>query len=240
MLRSQLADRWATDFAAFVKKAWRVIHPTRPLVWSWHYDLLCEYLTAVKQRKVRRLIINVPPRTAKSTITTICFPCWIWASDPSQNFLSASYSLDLSTEHSVMRRNLLQSGWYRRLWGDKFRLAGDRNQVAQFMNDKRGQMIATSIGGTTLGRGCDVAILDDPVSPDQALSDAERSTANNWIDNTLRSRLNEPATGAIVLIMQRLHELDPTGFLLEQEPGVWTPVRIPLEAEEDETWTFPI
>jgi predicted phage terminase large subunit-like protein len=240
LLRSQLADRWATDFAAFVKKAWRVIHPTRPLVWSWHYGLLCEYLTAVKQRKVTRLIINVPPRTAKSTIATICFPCWVWASDPSQSFLSASYSLDLSTEHSVMRRSLLQSGWYRRMWGDRFSLSGDRNQVAQFMNDRRGQMIATSIGGTTQGRGCDVAIVDDPVSPDQALSEAERRTANNWIDNTLRSRLNDPSTGAIVLVMQRLHELDPTGYLLEQEPGVWTHLRIPLEAEETETWRFPI
>ena len=240
LLRSQLADKWASDFAEFVKKAWRVIHPTRPLVWSWHYDLLCEYLTAVKQRKVTRLIINVPPRTAKSTITTICFPCWVWSSDPSQNFLSASYSLDLSTEHSVMRRSLLQSGWYRRMWGDKFSLSGDRNQVAQFMNDHRGQMLATSIGGTTQGRGCDIAIIDDPVSPDQALSDAERKTANNWIDNTLRSRLNDPSTGAIVVVMQRLHELDPTGYLLEQEPGVWTHLRIPLEAEETEFWRFPI
>jgi predicted phage terminase large subunit-like protein len=240
LLRAQLADKLAGDLAAFVKKAWRILHPTRPLVWSWHYDLLCEYLTAVKQRKVRRLIINVPPRTAKSTITTICFPCWVWASDPPHNFLSASYSLDLSTEHSVMRRNLLQSGWYRRMWGDKFSLSGDRNQVAQFMNDRRGQMIATSIGGTTQGRGCDIAIIDDPVSPDQALSDAERKTANNWIDNTLRSRLNDPSTGAIVLEMQRLHELDPTGYLLEQEPGGWTHLRIPLEAEETETWKFPI
>ena len=239
-LRMLLADRMAGDLASFVKKAWTVIHPSRPLVWSWHYDLLCEYLTLVHQRKIKRLIINVPPRTAKSTIATICFPCWVWASDPSQSFLSASYSLDLSTEHSVTRRSLLQSGWYRRMWGDKFRLAGDRNQVAQFMNDRRGQMIATSIGATTLGRGCDVAIVDDPVSPDQALSDAERNTANNWIDNSLRSRLNEPATGAIVVIMQRLHELDPTGFLLEQEPGLWTPVCIPLEAEADEIWTFPI
>jgi predicted phage terminase large subunit-like protein len=210
------------------------------MVWSWHYDLLCEYLTAVKQRTVRRLIINVPPRTAKSTIATICFPCWVWANDPSQNFLSASYSLDLSTEHSVMRRNLLQSGWYRRMWGDKFSLSGDRNQVAQFMNDRRGQMIATSIGGTTQGRGCDIAILDDPVSPDQALSDAERRTANNWIDNTLRSRLNDPSTGAIVLVMQRLHELDPTGYLVEQEPGLWAHLPIPLEAEQTEIWKFPI
>jgi predicted phage terminase large subunit-like protein len=240
LLRSQLAEKLANDFAAFVKKAWRILHPTRPLVWSWHYDLLCEYMTAVKLRKVKRLIVNVPPRTAKSTIATICFPCFVWASDPSQNFLSASYSLDLSTEHSVMRRSLLQSGWYRRMWGDKFSLSGDRNQVAQFMNDRRGQMIATSIGGTTQGRGCDIAIIDDPVSPDQALSDAERKTANNWIDNTLRSRLNDPSTGAIVLVMQRLHEVDPTGYLLDQEPGVWTHLRIPLEAEETEIWKFPI
>jgi len=91
LLRSQLAENLAGDFAAFVKKAWRILHPARPLVWSWHYDLLCEYLTAVKQRKVKRLIVNVPPRTAKSTIATICFPCWVWASDPSQNFLSANY-----------------------------------------------------------------------------------------------------------------------------------------------------
>jgi predicted phage terminase large subunit-like protein len=239
-LCSLLADRLASDFAAFVKKAWPIIHPTRPLVWSWHYDLLCEYLTAVKQRKVTRLIINVPPRTAKSTIATLCFPCWVWASEPSHNFLTASYSLDLSTDHSIMRRSILQSGWYRRMWGDKFTLSGDRNQIGQFMNDKRGAMIATSVAASAMGRGCDTGIFADPVNAEQALSDAERRTANLWIDHTFRSRLNDPATGAMVLIMQRLHELDPTGYLLEQEPGVWTLVRIPLEAETDERWVFPL
>jgi hypothetical protein len=91
-----------------------------------------------------------------------------------------------------------------------------------------------------MGRGGETAIVDDPVSAEQALSDAERTRANNWLDFTLRGRLNDPASGAIILVMQRLHEVDPTGFLLEQEPGVWTHVRIPLVAEEDETWTFPI
>ena len=108
------------------------------------------------------------------------------------------------------------------------------------MNDRRGQMIATSVGATAMGRGCDTAILDDPVSADQALSDAERTKANVSIDNTLRSRLNDPATGAIIVVMQRLHELDPTGLLLEQEPGIWTHIRIPLVAKEDENWVFPI
>jgi len=146
----------------------------------------------------------------------------------------------LSSEHSVIRRSLLQSQWFQRLFGDRFQLAGDRNQVAQYANNRRGQMIATSVGATAMGRGCDTAVLDDSVSADQALSDAERATANNWIDATLRSRLNDPATGAIILVMQRLHQLDPSGFLLEQEPGLWTHIRIPLEAEEDEIWTFPI
>lgn len=239
-LRLLLADQMAGDLASFAKKAWTVLNPTRPLIWSWHYDYLCEMLTLVKQRRLLRLIINIPPRTLKSTLVTIFFPCWVWLTEPEHNFLTASYSLDLSTEHSVTRRSLLQSPWFQRLFGDRFSLSGDRNQVGQYFNNKRGGMIATSVGATAMGRGCDTAILDDPVSADQAMSDAERNTANNWVDNTLRSRLNDPATGAILLIMQRLHELDPTGFLLEQEPGVWTHVRIPLEAEQDEIWTFPI
>src|SRR5438045_5176450 len=237
-LRTYLAERLATDLSAFTKKAFQILYPGRKLVWSPHYDLLCEYLQLVKQR--RSLIISIPPRTLKSTLVTIAFPVWVWLTEPEHNFLTASYSLDLSTEHSVFRRNLLQSAWFHRLWGDKFHLAGDRNQVSQFMNNKRGQMLATSVGATAMGRGCDTAIVDDPVSADQALSDAERTRANNWHDSTLRSRLNDPSTGAIVLVMQRLHELDPTGFLLEQEPGLWTHIRVPLEAEEDETWVFPI
>src|SRR5215469_5603638 len=239
-LRFYLAEQLAKDLAAFTKKAFHVLHPGRKLVWSSHYDLLCEYLKLVKERRLLRLIMNIPPRTLKSTLVTIVFPVWVWLTEPEHSFLTASYSLDLSVEHSVLRRNLLQSRWFQRLWGDRFQLAGDRNQVGQFMNDRRGQMIATSVGATAMGRGCDTAILDDPVSADQVLSDAERTRANNWIDATLRSRLNDPATGAIVVVMQRLHEFDPTGFLLEQEHGVWTHIRIPLEAEEDETWAFPI
>jgi hypothetical protein len=130
--------------AAFTKKAFQILYPGRKLVWSPHYDFLCEYLRLVKERRILRLIINIPPRTLKSTLVTIAFPIWVWLTEPEHNFLTASYLLDLSTEHSVFRRNLLQSSWFQRLWGDRLQLAGDRNQVAQFMNNRRGQMIATS------------------------------------------------------------------------------------------------
>jgi predicted phage terminase large subunit-like protein len=233
-------SRLEADLSAFFRASWLILHPGRKLVWSWHYDLLCEYLTLVKQRKLTRLIINVPPRTGKSTIATICFPCWTWATDPKHGFLCASYSGALSTEHSVARRNLILSAWYRSLWGDRFRLAEDQNLKTQFDNDHRGQMIATSVAATALGKGGDTAIIDDPVSAEQALSDAERKTANDWMDHTLLQRLNDPSTSAIVIIMQRLHELDPTGFMMETQPGAWTKICIPLEAEQKERWVFPV
>jgi hypothetical protein len=240
LMRPLIADCLATDFSAFVKKAWPVLQPNRPLIWSWHYDYLGEQLTLVKQRRLLRLIVNIPPRTLKSTLITIAYPVWVWLTEPEHNFMAVSYNLDLSTEHSVMRRKLIQSEWFQRLWGDRFEMSGDRNQVGQFMNDRGGQMIATSVGATAWGRGCDTAILDDPLSADQALSVTERTTANNWMVTTLPSRLNDPPTGAIILVMQRLHELDPTGFLLEQEPSIWPHTRIPLVAEQNERWEFPI
>lgn len=235
-----IADHFEHNFSAFARKACASLEPNHQLIWSWHLDYLCEMLTLVKRRQLLRLIINVPPRTLKSTLITITYPVWVWVTDPRHRFMTASYSLALSAEHSRMRRKLLQSDWFQNLWGDQFQMSEDCNQVGNFMNDQGGQMIATSVGGTVMGRGCDTAILDDPVSADQALSNAERTKANKWINSTLRTRLNDPASGAIILVMQRLHELDATGFLLEQEPGTWTPLRVPLEAEEDECWNFPI
>lgn len=232
--------RLSGSLAEFFRAAWSFLEPGHELTWSWHYDLLCEYLTLVEQKKLRRLIINVPPRTGKSTLVTKCFPVWAWTRNPTLAFLVASYSKDLSTDHSVNRRNLITSNWFQSLWRDTFKLSSDRNLTTQFTNDKMGTMIATSTGSGAEGKGGDIAILDDPMSGEQSLSDAERSTCNRWISNTLKQRLNNPATAPIVLIMQRLHELDTTGFVEEQDPGVWVKIKIPLIAEEDERWEFPI
>jgi predicted phage terminase large subunit-like protein len=229
-----------TNLASFVKAAWIMLQPGRKLSWDWSDDLICEYLTAVRKRQITRLIINVSPRTGKSTKAAVCFPDWVWATEPSHKFLCASYSADLSIEHSVARRHLITSPWYQALWGDKFSLSSDQNQKDNFSNDKRGSMIATSVGGSATGRGGDTAIVDDPLSLDDMQSEAKRKTANNWMDTTLKTRLNDPTTGAIVIIMQRGHELDTTGYLLETEKDTWTHVSIPLEAEKQERIIFPL
>lgn len=155
----------ANDLVGFAKAAWSILMPGRELNWSWHLDYLCEYLMLVKQRKVTRLIINVPPRTLKSTLVTVIFPVWTWITEPGHQFMTASYTLDLSTEHSMKRRHLLRSRWFRKSWGDQFELSRSRNRIEHFTNNRGGHMISTSVGATALGRGCDTAILDDPVQP---------------------------------------------------------------------------
>ena len=240
VLRPLVAEGLANDFAGFVKAAWPVLHPGRRLIWSWHNDLLCEILMLVKQRKIRKMIANTPPRCLKTTMFTICFPCWVWLTEPSHAFLCASHSNSLSTDHSIARRRLISSAWYQSLWHDRFKLSPERNLTTQFANDYMGQMVATSTGSGAEGLGADTAILDDPMSSQQALSDSERCTNNRWVVNTLPQRLNDPATGAMIVIMQRLHEMDTTGFLLSEDPESWLHLVLRLVAEEDERWVFPI
>ena len=248
--RVQLADRrqrLSEDLGTFFREAWKVLEPGRPLTWSWHYDLIAEYLWMVREGKFKAafnnaigLITNVSPRSSKSSFLSVCFPAWVWSKYPTWRFLCASYSGELSIEHSVKRRDLIQSDWYQELWGDRFKLKSDQNVKHHFDNDQTGSMTATSVGGAAIGRGGDCLLLDDPISASQALSDTERKTANEWIDHTFRSRINDPASGVILMIMQRLHEMDPTGFVLAQEPDRWVHLSLALEAEDREVWRFPV
>jgi predicted phage terminase large subunit-like protein len=226
--------------AEFFYAAWNVLEPGRPLSRSWHYDLLGEYLLRVYQRKTTRLIINVPPRTAKSTFVTICFPAWVWARDQKHRFLTASYSSDLSREHSSKRRLLIESPWFRSFWPVEF--SRDTNRADQYRNSENGEMIATSVGATGTGRGGDTLILDDGLGADQAASEAARKEAHRWFTDTFRSRLNNPATGAIVVVEQRTHHEDVTGWVITNEPGQWTHVSIPLVQDEkrDVEIEFPV
>lgn len=209
------------------------------LSWNWHLDLICEYLELVASGDCRRLIINVPPRTMKSLLITVMMPCWQWCTRPEKRFLFASYSSDLSTDHSVFRRNVMRSEWYQDFWKDRVQFATDQNLKTQYENTKQGRMVSTSLDGTATGKGGDGVVTDDPLNPKMARSDTERESANRFFDHTLRSRLNDLARGFHIIVMQRLHELDLSGHLITKEPGVWTHISLPMTAERDERWVFP-
>src|SRR5271169_5108048 len=199
---------------------------------NWHFEAIAAKLAAVRDGRVGRLIINVPPRHLKSHLASVAFPAWCLGHDPSMQILCVSYAQDLADKLSRDCRRIVASDWYQRLFPT--RLSPRHQAVPEFETTAQGSRIATSVGGVLTGRGADIIIIDDPLKPEEALSQAQRRAANEWFDHTLYSRLNDKQTGAIILIMHRLHEDDLVGHVLAQED--WEVVRFPAIAEEDEAW----
>lgn len=248
--RAQLAEieRWECErsLEAFVKAAWPHMDPA-PLEWSWHLSAMCEHLEAVADGDVKRLIINVPPRSSKSSIISLCFPAWVWAqrshgpnSGPHVSFLVVSYNESLSMDFNVTARRLIKSEWYRSLWGDRYDLLEDSDTKSSFQNDKGGKRFIASIGSRVTGKGADIIILDDPNATNDAESESVLKTTNEFFDNTLRSRLNNKKYGAIICVQQRVAEQDLTGHLLEKYPGQWDHLMVPMEFEPDRSFPTSI
>jgi len=212
----------------FVKQSWHVVEPGVPFVPSWHIEAICEHLEAVSAGDITRLLINIPPRHSKSTIVSVMWPMWEWIEQPEEKFLCASYSGVLSTRDNLKARRLIQSPWYQERWLKNFTLSGDQNAKQRFENDKTGYRIATSVGGTATGEGGSRLLLDDPHGAQDAQSDAMRETALEWFDQVWSTRLNDPKRDAMVTIMQRLHDRDISGHILEDIKG-WEHICIPAE-----------
>jgi predicted phage terminase large subunit-like protein len=244
LLTGELArrrDRASAEvsFAEFVRQAWHIVEPSTPLLWNWHIDLLCEYLECLTYCDIRRLIINIPPRSMKSLLVTVMWPCWEWIVRPTRRYLFASYASSLSTDHSVLRRRIIESSWYQSNW-PQIVLAHDQNLKTQYENTCSGTMISGSVGSTMLGKGGDVIDIDDPVNPSEVYSDADRASANEFMDRDLPSRLNNKAEGIIVMVMQRLHDDDPTGHVLKRDIlHEWVHLCLPSIAVSDERIVFP-
>jgi predicted phage terminase large subunit-like protein len=219
-----------SDFAGFAHRAFCELNPRAGLAMNWHFEAIAAKLTAVREGRVGRLIINVPPRHLKSFLASVAFPAWVLGHDPSTQIVCASYAQDLADKLARDCRRIMVSDRYQRLFAT--RLSPQRQAVAEFETTAQGCRLATSVGGVLTGRGADIIIIDDPLKPEEALSQAQRQAANEWFDHTLYSRLNDKRKGAIVLIMHRLHEDDLVGHVLAQEP--WEVVRFPAIAEDDE------
>jgi len=219
-----------SDLGYFAERCFSELNPQAAFSTNWHIKVIAAKLTAVREGKIRRLIINLPPRSLKSLLASIAFPAWCLGHDPSAQILSVSYAQELADKLARDCRSIMMSPWYRRIFPT--RLAPHRQAVQEFITTRQGYRLATSTGGVLTGRGADIILIDDPLKPEEALSDAQRQAANDWYDHTLYSRLNDKCSGAIVIIMQRLHEDDLVGHVLAQE--LWEVVCFPAIAEADE------
>lgn len=209
----ELAKR---SLAEYARQAWPLVEPGTPYLHGWHIDAISEHLEAVTHHQIRNLIINMPPRHMKSLLVSVFWFTWVWTFRPESRWIFSSYADVLSIRDSLKCRRIIQSPWYQRNFGEVFALTGDQNQKTRFENDKTGYRIATGIGGMGTGEGGDFVVCDDPLKALDAHSKPIRETANDWWDNTMSTRLNNPQTGAKVIVMQRLHQEDLTGHLLDK------------------------
>jgi predicted phage terminase large subunit-like protein len=215
------------SLAAFVKAAWSVIEPGQPYVHGWHIDFICAHLEAITDGDLNddgtfynRLLVNVPPGTMKSLLIGVFWPAWEWGprNMPNMRYVCASHSLELAIRDSLRMRRLVTDEWYQGHWGDRVTITGDQNAKAKFETTATGSRQACAFTGITGYRG-DRVIIDDPHSVDDANSDAKRESVTTLFKEAVTSRLNNPDQSAIVVVMQRLHERDTSGVILEKDMG---------------------
>lgn len=222
----------------FVRMAWHVLEPGQPYIHGWHVDAICEHLAAITFGDITRLLINIPPGTMKSTLTSVFWPAWEWGPRglSHHRIIGASHEQGLATRDTLKMRRLVQSEWYQKRWPIK--LTGDQNQKTYYENEKTGFRQASAVASMTGKRG-DRVLWDDPHSVEAALSDALRETALRVFRETLPTRLNNPDRSAIVVVMQRLHESDVSGYILENDLG-YDHLCLPMEFEPERRCTTSI
>jgi predicted phage terminase large subunit-like protein len=220
------------DLASFIQKVFLTIEPGGDYLPNWHIESIAWHLSEVLAGRLLRLIITMPPRSLKSVSASVAFPAFVLGHDPTRRLVTASYSNDLAIRHANDCRAVLRSHWYRSVF-PQTRLDPIKDTETEFTTTRRGYRLSTSIGGTLTGRGGDILIIDDPLKAADAHSVPKREAVNNWFSNTLLSRLDDKRKGAIVVVMQRVHQQDLVGHLLERNRDEWTVLSLPAISEYD-------
>ena len=217
------------DYAFFVRRAFEELGGQSTYGHNWHIDAIVHQLDLIRARENRRLVVTIPPRHLKSRLITIAWIAWMLGHNPALSFLCVSYGQDLADDHARDCLKIMQSRWYREAFPD---MVLKRSAVSDIQTTAGGRRMATSIDGATTGFGADIIIVDDPIKAQDAPSQAARGKVVRFFDDTLSQRFNDHLMGAIIVVMQRLHEGDLVGVLKEREG--WRELCLPAIATHDE------
>lgn len=228
------------NLAPYIKGVLSITDPGAVYKHNWHIDAIAEYTQAVFAGQIRKLIINVPPRTLKSSIVSVGAPSWSFGQDPTERFLTASGASTLATKHSLDCRLILRSQWYKLLF-PKVELRADQDQKNRFETTAGGHRIAIGAGASIVGQGGRIKIIDDPIDPEKTLRPKpdEIIKINTWYDQTWSQRSDDQTTAKEILVMQRLHIDDLTGHLINQDTG-WEVLVLPQEGKGNTVISLPI
>jgi predicted phage terminase large subunit-like protein len=222
-----------TDLLSFIEGTFYELYAQADFSNAMHIAIMASRLEACLAGGTTRLVISLPPRSLKSITVSVAFVAWLLGRDPTKQVICASYGQDLAEKHARDTRTIMTSSFYRAIF-PATQISPQKMAVNDFHTTQHGFRLATSVGGQLTGRGADIIIIDDPLKPGEALSEVSRTGVNHWYDNTLLSRLNNKQDGIIIIVMQRLHQDDLVGHVLEQEG--WEVLSFPAIAVEDERY----
>lgn len=223
------ALRLKTNLIDFVRGAWDIVEPNRDFISNWHIEEMCLLLQDIADGKTKRAIINVPPGTMKTLLVSVFFPCWLWARNPRLKILTASYSRDRAFDANLAGRKIIRSPWFQEHW--PLRLKADQDEKGRFDSVAGGWRIATSVEGEGTGLHPDFILIDDASTATDAQSEVERQGVIRWFQGTVTTR-GAGVDAAIIVLGQRLHEEDLSGFLLgSPSKASWTHVSWPMRFE---------
>jgi predicted phage terminase large subunit-like protein len=229
--------RWAErSLQSFVEQAWPILEPGKPYLDNWHIGYIVEHLEAITRGDLTRLLITMPPRYMKSLLVSVLWPVWEWIRYPERRWMFVSHAEALATKLAVDRRLVLRSPWFGQRYGSRVRLMTGQNEKLEFRNDRRGVMLATSIGSSVIGKGGDRIVIDDPQDPHQVDHVHARDSAREAVSHIIGTRLDDKRQGAIVVVMQRLHSQDVAALCLDHG---FTPLSLPALADARTVITFP-
>lgn len=230
-----------TPLEAFIKRTFYSLSPSDELMNNWHISMLSHALEMIYEKKVKRLIICMPPRYLKSVCVSVAFPAWVLGNDPSKKIIVASYAMPLAEKLSIDTKSIILEPWYKEFFTET-QIHDKVKNKRKFMTTKNGFRLATSIHGSLTGEGGDILIADDPQKPLDCMNKKYREKTYNWLLNTFFSRLNNKKNGAIIIVMQRLHNEDLVGKLTEnklqgkifEKANGWHVLNLASIAEKDE------
>lgn len=222
----------------FTEMMWEFVEPANPFIGNWHLEAIAEHLEAVTYGHITRLLINIPPGTMKSLMTDVFWPAWEWIHAPHMRYICTSYSAGLTERDNIRFRQVITSDLYRAMWGESYGFSKDSFNVTKIGNDKTGWKLATSTEGMGTGERGNRVIVDDPHNVKDGESEAVMKSTIQYFSEVLPTRVTDPISSAIAVIMQRVRENDVSGYILEKELG-YTHLMLPMEFEPDrKCYTF--
>ena len=221
----------ATSLLAFYEKVFETLEPGSVYLPAWHTEHCAFGLTELIEGNGQRLIINQPPRSGKSLLASVALPMFLLGRNPAIQIMAISHTSDLARKFNLDRRRIANAPWFRDLF-PSFKLEIARSLELQ--TTRGGGCFASGMDGGVTGRGADLIVIDDPLKGADSLSKARRAEVNAAYDNQVSTRLNQKRSGKILIVMQRLHEDDLVGHVLER--GRWDTIVLPAIAMEDKTY----